>query len=185
MRKLDPESYAKRGPRHMKVKRLERLARDAQTLPSATSDRPVSNTRTQQPLATRFIVHVSGSGRPTRESRENDLASQSENDFLESETLDGPPSALLRVGTITFCDQQTPSAAGSPATANATALLESAIPAMTTLTRFLNDLGTSNFEFDLRTHELFIRGIESAALLERQLSRIVSSGRIVGRHAES
>jgi len=178
MRKLDPESYTKRGPRHTKVKRIERLAREAQTaFNSSASDRSPPDTRTPEPSTTRFVVHVCGSGRatPYQEHLEHDIESQSDDGLLESETSDAPPAEV----TSTLPRPTSP-AARSHFIVNASSLLENVIPTMNTLTRLLNDSDSSDLDFDQGTHELFIRGVECTALLERQLSRVISHGRITG-----
>jgi hypothetical protein len=164
MRKLDPESYAKRGPRHAKLKRQERLAREAQTAASsiASNRSPPAETRRQQDLATRFFVHVCDSGLSglSQEPVENDIESISENEYGESLQEPQEPSS-----------ESTASAARS----SLQNLLENAIPTMTALTRFLSDASfMSDLEFDQPTYELFNRGVESAALLEQQLSRVIS-----------
>ena len=55
-------------------------------------------------------------------------------------------------------------------------LLQNAMPGMGALTQFLDKLDT-NLALDRQTFELLIRGMESAALLERQLARVLSRGR--------
>jgi hypothetical protein len=186
MRKLDPDSYSKRGPRHMKAKRQRRLELEAQGLSVPVSSRRDLPSRTEvpsQPPPVRFITQVPGE-HPTApsppEEMPGDADSQSDNDptqdQFQEESCFFPGHSILRNNEEQL--QVGPSLSTNPSeTSDAIiTLLRNAMPGMGALTQFLDKLDT-NLALDRQSFELLIRGMESAALLERQLARVLSRGK--------
>ena len=185
MRKLDPDSYSKRGPRHMKAKRQRRLELEAQGLSVPVYSQRNSPPRPEvpsQPPPVRFINQVLGAY-PTApsppEEMPGDADSQSDDDptqdqFQEESCL-FPSHSILSNNEEQL--QTGPSLSTNPSgTSHAViTLLQNAMPGMGALTQFLDKLDT-NLALDRQSFELLIRGMESAALLERQLARVLSRG---------
>ena len=91
MRKLDPDSDSKRGPRHMKAKRQRRLELEAQELSVPVSSRRDSPPRPvpSQPPPVRFVIQVPRD-HPTAPSLPEEMAgdadSQSDNDPTQDQS---------------------------------------------------------------------------------------------------
>lgn len=173
MRKLDPDSFVKRGPHHMKRKRLERLAREAHGEASSSSPKPATPPRTEAPAPlARFIVYSDARRVPSPpRSGDNDTedSDENENDL-------GQFSPLSDV----VCEENgeqlpsRPTAAPRDMSDAATILRNTVLPGLHALSQLLNNIDTSNVLLDEPTYGLFIQGMGSAALLERQLSRMTS-----------
>jgi len=172
MRQLDPGSFVKRGPRHMKIRRLERLAREAHQEASSSSPQPAP------PPPARFIVY-NGENRlvpsaPQVEDNDTEGSSEDENDpdqYHDQCFYDAPLSDVVpeENGELHSISTRPPHDISAAAT-----ILRDTLPSLHALSQLLNNVDTSNVVLDQSTYGLFLQGMGSAALLERQLSRMIS-----------
>jgi len=166
----------------MKAKRQRRLELEAQGLSLPASSRRDSPPRPEvpsQPPPVRFITQVLGDY-PTApsppEEMPGDADSQSDNDPTQ-EQFQEESCFFPSLSNNEEQPQTGPSSTNSSGTSHAViTLLQNAMPGMGALTQFLDKLDT-NLTLDRQGFELLIRGMESAALLERQLARVLSRGR--------
>ncbi|KAF9535185.1 hypothetical protein CPB83DRAFT_234812 [Crepidotus variabilis] len=165
MRQLDPEAYSKRGPRHMKAQRRERLLREAR-LPGASEERhgaqqPVPSTSRELP------VHLPIPPQIMELDNESDFDHDPLPELLSAAGPSSAPSLDIRVWTH-------PTETHTAFTSEMVGLLQDALPKMTALSRFLDNTETGLAAVDIHSHQLLLRGMETAALLERQLARVIS-----------
>jgi len=166
----------------MKIRRLERLAREAHGEAPSSSPKPAPPPRTEvQAPPARFIVY-SGETRVVRSESprragDNDTESsdEDENDPRQF-SYDAPPSDVVsedheeQLHSISTRPTATP----HDMSAAATILRNTVLPGLHALSQLLNNVDTSNVVLDQPTYGIFLQGMGSAALLERQLSRMIS-----------
>ena len=95
------------------------------------------------------------------------LDSEDDNDFDSFQPETHPAHCLPR-------DNSTTSTAASQSLTTTMMFLEDALPKMEILTRFLNGAEINGEDIDGADYDTLMQGMEISALLERQLSRVIS-----------
>jgi len=173
MMKIDPVAYSTRGPAHSKAKQHERLTNailsssstSTSTLPAALNP-PLHWNAPLPPLTEPCHAQDGSSGGPSA-PMDLGLDSEDDNDFDSFQPETHPAYCMPS-------DNSTTSTGSSQSLTTAMMFLEDALPKMEILTRFLNAAEINGEDIDGTDYDTLMQGMEISALLERQLSRVIS-----------